>query len=197
MACDCRASPLSTPAASFGPEIASRGIPAVLGGDRRPQAQTAPSGAQTFLSLCRCTLVRARVLADTLRTAMGGKEQHIQIWTAREAAGSFPQCPTQVCSQRGRGQSPRPRRDFCSASCIPCSCHITCEVNRNSILAWRSHLGPSSPARAGTSDSAAYRRGSVAADSQRNSSRVVQTQSPSCMSLQEGQLRNARSHQTN
>ena len=90
MACDCRASPLSTPAASFGPEIASRGIPAVLGGDRRPQAQTAPSGAQTFLSLCRCTLVRARVLADTLRTAMGGKEQHIQIWTAREAAGSFP-----------------------------------------------------------------------------------------------------------
>ena len=39
MACDCRASPLSTPAASFGPEIASRGIPAVLGGDRRPQAQ--------------------------------------------------------------------------------------------------------------------------------------------------------------
>jgi hypothetical protein len=84
------ASPLSTPAASFGPEIASRGIPAVLGGDRRPQAQTAPSGAQTFLSLCRCTLVRARVLADTLRTAMGGKEQHIQIWTAREAAGSFP-----------------------------------------------------------------------------------------------------------
>jgi hypothetical protein len=197
MACDCRASPLSTPAASFGPEIASRGIPAVLGGDRRPQAQTAPSGAQTFLSLCRCTLVRARVLADTLRTAIGGKEQHIQIWTSREAAGSFPRCPTQVCSQHGRGQSPRPRRDFCSASCIPCSCHITCEVNRNSILAWRSHLGPSSPARAGTSDSAACRRGSVAADSQRNSSRVVQTQSPSCMSLQEGQLRNARSHQTN
>jgi hypothetical protein len=127
----------------------------------------------------------------------GGREQQIHTWTAREASGSFPQCPTQVCSQHGRGQSPRPRRDFCSASCIPCSCHITCEVNRNSILAWRSHLGPSSPARAGTSDSAACRRGSVAADSQRNSSRVVQTQSPSCMSLQEGQLRNARSHQTN
>ena len=31
MACDCRASPLSTPVASFGPEIASRGTQAVLG----------------------------------------------------------------------------------------------------------------------------------------------------------------------
>ena len=175
MACDCRASPLSTPAASFGLEMASRGIQAVLGGGRRPQAQTASSDAQTFLSLCQSTLVRARVLADTLRTAMGGKEQQIHTWTAREASGSFPQCPTQVCRQHGRGQSPRPRRDYCSASCIPCSCHITCEVASNSISAWLSHLGLSDPAHARARDGACDRAGTNQADIQRGNRSVGQT----------------------
>ena len=134
----------------------------------------------------------------TAAARRGALQVHIWVTCLTwEASTGCPEVPHNGLSGKHSWLRAVPAAQTRLLPCCQCPCPFptaTCEVARNSESACRSHLGPSGPARTGTSDYAACRRGSVAAVSQRISSRVVQTQSPSCMSLQEGQLRNARSH---